>query len=325
MRDCTYAQAINESLRENLARDEKVILMGEDIARFGGIFQVTAGLAKEFGEDRVIDTPISESVIVGSGIGAAVTGMRPVVELMFADFVMVAMDQIANQAAKIRYMYGGKAKVPLVIRSPIGAGRGASAQHSQSPHALFMHIPGLKIAIPSNPFDAKGLLNTAIEDDNPVLFFEDKMLYAMEGDVPEEYYKVPFGEAKIVREGQDITVIATFGMVRKALKVAEEADPGISIEVVDPRTLCPLDKNRILESVKKTGRLITVDEGNKTGGMGSEIAAMVAEEAVEYLEAPIQRVAAPMTPVPYSKPLEDYYIPDEGDIRSAVEKISGFL
>lgn len=325
MREITYTQAINEALRYNLAKDEKVVLMGEDIARFGGIFQVTAGLAKEFGEERVIDTPISESLIIGAGIGAAITGLRPIVELMFGDFVTVAMDQIVNQAAKMRYMFGGKITIPLVIRAPIGAGRGGAAQHSQSLHALFMHIPGLKIAIPSTPYEAKGLLNTAVEDNNPVLFFEDKMLYNFKGEVPEEYYKIPFGVSKVFRSGDDVTVVATFRMVHKALQVAAELEnEGIGLEVIDPRTLFPLDKEKILESIRKTGKLITVDEGNKTGGMGSEIAAIVAEEAVEYLQAPIIRVAAPMIPVPYSKPLEDFYIPSEGAIQDAVRRVMEF-
>ena len=325
MREILYREALNEALRENLEMDETVFLMGEDVGYFGGIFQISAGLMKDFGEDRIMDTPISESAIVGGGIGAAINGMRPVVEIMNMDFLFVCMDQVANQAAKMRYMFGGQINIPLVIRAPGGGGRGAAAHHSQIPHALFMHIPGLKIAIPSTPYDAKGLLNTAIKDDNPVLFFEDKMLYNTKGPVPEEYYTVPFGQAEIRREGSDITIAATFRMVQKALNVAEELHKdGIEIEVIDPKTLCPLDKKTIIESVRKTGKLITVDEGNKTNGFGSEIAAIVSEEAIEYLQAPILRVAAPMTPVPYGPTLEKFYIPDEENIKEAVNRIMAY-
>ncbi|MFH1122110.1 MAG: alpha-ketoacid dehydrogenase subunit beta [Pseudomonadota bacterium] len=325
MRELTYREALNEALRENLEMDERVFTMGEDVGCFGGMFQVSAGLMKDFGEERVMDTPISESAIVGGGIGAAINGMRPVVEIMNMDFLFVCMDQVANQAAKMRYMFGGQVTIPLVIRCPGGGGRGAAAHHSQMLHALFMHIPGLKIAVPSTPYDAKGLLNTAIKDDNPVLFFEDKMLYNMKGPVPEEYYTVPFGEAEIKREGRDLTIVATFRMVHKALQVAGElAKEGVEIEVIDPRTLCPLDKRTIIESVKKTGKLITVDEGNKTNGFGSEISAIVSEEAIEYLQAPILRVAAPMTPVPYGPTLEKFYIPDEQRIKEAVGRVMAY-
>ncbi|MBA7676500.1 Acetoin:2,6-dichlorophenolindophenol oxidoreductase subunit beta [subsurface metagenome] len=248
--------------------------------------------------------------------------MRPVVELMHMDFITVGMDQIVNQAAKLFYMSGGKTKVPLVIRMTLGAGRGAAAQHSQSLQALFMHIPGLKVVIPSTPHDAKGLLNTAIEDENPVMFIEDKMMYNTKGEVPEEYYTIPFGEAAIRREGKDITIVATFRMVNKALTVAEElAKEGTDIEVIDPRTLCPLDKGTIIDSVKKTGKLITMDEGCKTNGMGSEIAAIIAEEAIDYVQAPIIRVAAPMVPVPYSPVLEKFYVPDEENLKAAINKV----
>lgn len=322
MRELTYAQAINETLRQALARDPRVFLMGEDIGVYGGVWQVTVGLQAEFGEDRVIDTPISETAIVGAGVGAAVTGMRPIVEIMMIDFIGVAMDEIYNEAAKLHYMSGGGLKVPLVIRTACGVGKGGAAQHAQSLYALFMHAPGLKIAIPSTPYDAKGLLNTAIEDENPVIFAEHKRLYRTKGEVPEEYYKIPFGEAAVRREGQDITIVATLTMVAKALTVAEElAGEGISIEVIDPRTLCPLDKETIIDSVRKTGKLITVDEGCKTNGIGSEIAAIIAEEAVDYIQAPIIRVAAPMTPVPYSTPLEEFYIRDEGNIKEAISRI----
>jgi pyruvate/2-oxoglutarate/acetoin dehydrogenase E1 component len=322
MRELTYAQAINETLKQALARDPRVFLMGEDIGVYGGVWQVTVGLQAEFGDDRVIDAPISETAIVGAGVGAAVTGMRPIVEIMMIDFICVAMDEIYNEASKLHYMSGGGLKVPLVIRTACGAGKGGAAQHAQSLYALFMHAPGLKIAIPSTPYDAKGLLNTAIEDENPVIFAEHKRLYRTKGEVPEEYYKIPFGEAAVRREGQDITIVATHTMVAKALTVAEElAGEGISIEVIDPRTLCPLDKETIINSVRKTGKLITVDEGCKTNGIGSEIAAIIAEEAVDYIQAPIIRVAAPMTPVPYSTPLEEFYLRDEGDIKEAINKI----
>jgi pyruvate dehydrogenase E1 component beta subunit len=235
------------------------------------------------------------------------------------------MDQILNQAAKMHYMFGGQVNIPLVIRTSCGAGRGAAAHHSQSLHALFMHIPGLKIAIPSDPYDAKGLLNTAIQDDNPVVFIEDKMLYNMKGPVPEEYYTVPFGQAVVRREGGDATLVATFRMVHKALNVAEElAQNGVDLEVIDPRTLCPLDKETLIGSVKKTGKLITVDEGNKTNGFGSEIAAIVAEEAIEYLQAPIIRISAPMVPVPYGPTLEKFYIPDENNIKEAIKRIMAY-
>lgn len=325
MREILFREAINESLRQNLEMDERVFLMGEDVGLFGGLFQATAGLAEDFGLERVMDTPISESAIVGGGIGAAINGMRPVIEIMNTDFLFVCMDQVANQAAKIRYMFGGQVSVPLVIRTSSGGGRGAAAHHSQSLHALFMHIPGLKIAVPSTPYDAKGLLNTAVKDDNPVLFIEDKMLYNTKGPVPEEYYTVPFGRAEIKREGGDLTVVATFRMVHKALRVAEDLHKeGVDMEVIDPRTLCPLDKGSIIESVKKTGRLITVDEGNRSNGFGSEIAAVISEEAVEYLRGPILRVAAPMTPVPYGPTLEKFYIPDEEDIKEAVKRIMAY-
>ena len=325
MREILYREALNEALRYNLEKDERVFIMGEDVGVFGGIFQISKGLYKDFGEDRVIDTPISESAIVGSGIGAAINGMRPVVEIMNVDFLPVCLDQVANQAAKMRYMYGGQVTIPMVIRSACGAGRGAAAQHSQVLHALFMHIPGLKIAVPSTPYDAKGLLNTAIADNNPVMFFEDKMLYNIKGPVPKKFYTIPFGEADVKREGGDVSIVATFRMVHKALTVAEElSKEGVEIEVIDPRTLCPLDKDTIIESVKKTGKLITVDEGNKSNGFGSEIAAIVSEEAVEYLQAPIVRVAAPMTPVPYGPTLEKFYIPDEENIKEAVHKVMAY-
>jgi pyruvate dehydrogenase E1 component beta subunit len=325
MREITYREALTESLRYNLRADEAVFLMGEDVGCFGGIFQVSAGLLAEFGAERIIDTPISESMIVGGGIGAAINGMRPIVEIMNMDFLFVCLDQIANQAAKMHYMFGGQVKIPMVLRTPGGGGRGAAAQHSQILHAQIMQVPGLKIAIPATPYDAKGLLNTAIRDDNPVMFFEDKMLYNMTGPVPEEFYTVPFGQAEVRRPGGDVTVVATFRMVHKSLKAAEAlSKEGVELEVIDPRTLCPLDLETIVASVKKTGRLVTVDEGNRSNGFGSEIVSAVCEGALEYLVAPPVRVAAPMTPVPYGPTLEKYYIPDEDNITAAVTRVMAY-
>jgi len=322
MRKITYAEAINETLGEMMRRNERIFIMGEDVGHYGGIFQVTKGLLDEFGEERVIDTPISEAGFVGAGIGAALTGMRPVVELMFIDFATLAMDQIVNQAAKIHYMFGGKARMPLVIRTNIGAGRSAAAQHSQSLHAWFVHAPGLKVVLPSSPYDVKGLLVTSIEDDNPVMFIEHKMLYYTEGEVPEELYSIPFGEGEIKREGKDLTMVALSSMVGKALRAAEDlAEDGIDMEVVDPRTLIPLDEDTILDSVKKTGRVLIADEGHKRCGIGAEIAAIVSEKAFDYLDAPILRVASPDVPVPFSHPLEKAYIPDEEDIKRACHEL----
>lgn len=326
MRELTYVQAINEALRQNLERDKRVFLLGEDIGKYGGIYQVTAGLLEEFGHQRVIDTPISESGFVGAAIGAAMTGMRPIVEVMFIDFTTCAMDMIVNQMAKIHYMFGGRVKVPLVLKANLGAGRGTGAQHSQSFHAFFLHIPGLLVAVPSTPYDAKGLLNSAVQNENPVLFFEHKKLLAITGHVPEEYYTIPFGKAEIKRVGSDITLVATHAMVHRALNIAEIfVKEGIEIEIIDPRTLKPLDKDSIIESVKKTGRLIVADEGPVTCGLASEISAMIAEEAIEYLQAPILRVGSPDAPVPTSPPLEKAYIPDEEDLIEAVNRMKAFL
>jgi pyruvate dehydrogenase E1 component beta subunit len=325
MREITYGQAINEALRENMRQNTRIILMGEDIGCYGGIFQVTAGLLDEFGPERVIDTPISESGFVGACVGAAMTGLHPVAEVMFIDFTTCAMDMIVNQMAKMHYMSGGRGKVPFVLRTNIGAGRGAAAQHSQSFHSFFMHIPGLKVATPSTPYDAKGLMNTALADENPVMFIEHKKLFITKGHVPEEFYSIPFGEADIKREGSDITIVATHALVQKSLNVAEEMSrEGVEIEVLDPRTINPLDREAILDSVKKTGKLITADEGCVTGGFGSEVAAIVADEVFDYLEAPIIRVGSPNTPVPFSPPLEEFYIPDEGSIKEAVNRILAY-
>ena len=325
MREITYAEALNEALKECMNEDERVVLLGEDIGGYGGIFQVTAGLLDEFGPERVMDTPISEAGFVGGCVGAALTGMRPVVEIMFIDFTTVCMDMIINQMAKMHYMFGGRGKVPMVLRVNIGAGRGAAAQHSQSFHALFMHIPGLYVAAPSTPYDAKGLLIEAIKNDNPVIFVEHKKLYAEKGPVPEESYKIPFGRAEIKRKGNDITIVATHAMVLRSLVAAEEAaKEGIDVEIVDPRTLTPLDKVTILDSVKKTGRLLVTDEGHKTCGVAAEISALVAEEAIFYLKAPIYRVCSPDTPVPFSPLLEQAYIPDEKDLMAAIKGLIAY-
>ena len=322
MRELTYAQAINEALRQCMKEDERVILLGEDIGVYGGIFQVTAGLLNEFGPERVIDTPIAEAGFTGASVGAALTGMRPVVEIMFIDFTTVCMDMIINQMAKMHYMFGGRGKVPMVLRINIGAGRGAAAQHSQSFHALFMHIPGMYVAVPSTPYDAKGLMIEAIRNDNPVVFVEHKKLYVEKGDVPEEGYTIPFGQAEIKREGRDLTIVATHAMVTRSLNAAEEvAKEGIDVEIVDPRTLVPLDRAAILESVKKTGRLLVADEGHKTCGVAAEVSAMVAEEAIYYLKAPVARVCSPDTPVPFSPPLEQAYIPDVKDLVPAIKRL----
>jgi pyruvate/2-oxoglutarate/acetoin dehydrogenase E1 component len=323
VKEITYRDALREALREEMQKDETVFLLGEDIGRYwGGAFKVTNGLAEEFGDERVRDTPISESTIVGAAVGAAITGMRPVAEIMFGDLTALAMDQIANQAAKIRYMFGGQAKAPLVIRTPFGAGVNIASHHSQSLEAWFMHVPGLYVAVPSTPYDAKGLLKTAIRGDNPVFFCEHKLLYPLKGMIPEEEYTVPFGKADVKREGKDVTIFATMFMVHKALAAAEQlSKSGISAEIVDPRTLTPLDKMTILASVKKTGRMVIVSEDCKTVGVSAEIAAVVAEEALDYLDAPIKRVAEPDTPIPFSPSLENFVIPDENRIIKAVKEI----
>jgi len=324
MRKITYKEALREALREEMRRDPTVFLLGEDIGRYwGGAFKVTNGLAEEFGDERVRDTPISESAIIGAAVGAAITGTRPVAEIMFGDLTALAMDQIANQAAKIHYMFGGQVNVPLVIRTPFGAGVNIAAHHSQSLEAWFLHVPGLYVAVPSTPYDAKGLLKTAIRGSNPVFFCEHKLLYPMEGEVPEDEYTVPFGVADVKREGSDVTIVATLYMVRKALNAAKELETeGISVEVVDPRTLAPLDKQTIISSVKKTGRLVVVSEDCKTAGVSAEIAATVAEEAIDYLDARVKRVAEPDTPIPFSPPLEQYVIPNEKSIIKAVKEIA---
>ncbi|MBM4227317.1 MAG: alpha-ketoacid dehydrogenase subunit beta [Gammaproteobacteria bacterium] len=329
-RKILFQQAINEALDQEMARDPAVIVMGEDVVggtgadgemdAWGGVLGVTKGLYGKYG-DRIMDTPISESAFVGAAIGAATCGMRPVCELMFIDFLGVCFDQIYNQAAKFRYMFGGKARTPVVIRTMIGAGFRAAAQHSQSLYPIFTHIPGLKVVVPSSPYDAKGLLIQAIRDDDPVIFCEHKALYAMEGEVPEESYTIPFGEANIVREGKDVTIVALARMVSFAQKAAEAlAKEGISCEIIDPRTTSPLDEDTILESVENTGRLVIVDESSPRCGTAADISAMVAQKGFDLLEAPIQMVTPPHTPVPFSGVLEDLYIPNAEKIEAAVRK-----
>jgi len=321
-REITYAEAIREALREEMARDARVFILGEDVGVFGGIFGVTKGLLAEFGEERVRDTPISELGIIGLSVGAAAVGMRPVPEIMFADLLPLCMEQIVNQAAKMHYMFGGKIKIPITIRVPQGAGRRTAAQHSQCLDAWFVHVPGLKVVAPSTPYDAKGLLKASIRDDNPVIFFEHKMLYRMRGPVPEGEYLIPLGRADVKREGSDATIVATSLMVHRALEAAAElAGEGISVEVIDPRTLSPLDRGAILGSVRKTGRLIIAEEACRTGGFGAEVAAIAAEEAIDALDAPIRRVAAFDVPIPFSPPLEDYVIPDKKRIIEAVRSV----
>lgn len=318
----TCLQAINEALRQEMERDPDVFIMGEDVGPFGGCFGVTKGLYEQFGEKRIRDTPITESAIIGAATGAAAAGLRPVCEIMFVDFIGVALDQLFNQAAKMRYMFGGKAKIPMVLRTPQGAGIGAAAQHSQSLEAWFAHVPGLKVAMPATPYDAKGLLISAIRDDNPVVFLEHKLLYGVEGEVPDELYTVPFGTAAVCRAGEDITVVATAKMVHTALEAAEVlAKEGISAEVIDPRTLVPFDTATLIELVKKTHALVVVHEAVKHAGFGAEIAAQVAELAFDYLDGPIVRVAAAFTPVPFSPPLEQAFVPGVSDIVAAVRKI----
>lgn len=320
MSEITYAQAIKDAMSEEMRRDENVFLMGEDVGLYGGAFGVSVGMFQEFGEERVRDTPISEAVIAGAAAGAAVTGMRPIAEIMFSDFTTISMDQLVNQAAKMRYMFGGKAKVPMVLRTPGGSGTGAAAQHSQSLEAWFCHVPGLKVVIPSTPYDAKGLLKAAIRDDNPVVFIEQKLLYRKKGEVPEEEYIVELGKADVKRDGKDLTIITYGRMVPTCLKVAEDlAKEGIDIEVVDPRTLLPLDKDTLIQSAKKTGKVLIVHEAVQTGGFGGEIAAVIADsEAFFYLDAPIKRLGGLDVPIPYCPELEKNVVPTEEKIREAV-------
>lgn len=319
--EITYKDAVKMAMSEEMRRDENVFLMGEDVGLYGGAFGVSAGMYEEFGPERVRDTPISEAVIAGAGTGAAVTGMRPIVELMFMDFSTIAMDSIVNQAAKIRYMFGGKAKVPMVLRAPGGSGTGAAAQHSQSLEAWFCHVPGLKVVVPGTARDAKGLLKAAIRDDNPVIFVEQKTLYKEKGEVPtDDEFVIPLGVGEIKHEGKDITVVSYGRMLSRVLNVAAELEnEGISVEVVDPRTLVPLDKELIINSVKKTGKLMLVNEACKTGGYIGEIAAVVAEsEAFDYLDAPIVRLGGLDVPVPYNPQLEAAIVPSEDLIKTNI-------
>ena len=321
-REISYRDAIREALFEEMRRDPDVFMIGEDIARFGGAMKVTEGLLAEFGDRRVVDTPIAEAGFVGIGVGAALTGLRPVIDGMFNDFILLAMDQIINQAAKARYMFGGKAKVPLVIRSHAGAGRGMAAQHSQCLHMLFVHIPGLVVVAPSTPYDAKGLMKSAIRCDDPVLFFENKLLYSTKGPVPEDDYTIPLGVADVKRPGRDVVVISTSRMTAFALNAAHTlAEEGIEVEIIDPRTFKPLDMETILQSVRRIKRVVIVDEGSRTGGFTSEIAARIMDEAFDSLDAPIQRVAAEDAPIPYCRTLEAEAIPQERDIIAAVKRL----
>jgi pyruvate dehydrogenase E1 component beta subunit len=325
MREISFSEAIREAMVEEMRRDPSVFLMGEDVGTFGGVWGVSAGMLEEFGEERVRDTPISEIAIIGAGLGAAMIGMRPIVEIMFGDFLMCAGDQIVNQVAKARFMSGGKADVPLTIRVTSGAPGSAAAQHSQSPESWFMNVPGLKIAVPASPADAKGLLKSAIRGEDPVLFFEHKMLYASTGPVPEDAdYMVPFGQAAVLREGNDVTLIGIGIMAQKALEAADLlAQAGISAEVIDPRTLVPLDKETLIRSAAKTSRVVIAHEAHRRSGPGADIAAMLAEEAIEYLDGPILRVAARNVPLPYSPVLEEYVLPGVGDLVRAAQSLTG--
>ncbi len=310
-RTLTYAQALREALSQAMSRDERVFLIGEDIGTYGGAFGVTAGLMDEFGKERVRDTPISEAGIAGACIGASLTGMRPIGEIQFMDFVTLSMEQLVLQAAKLRFMFGGKAEVPFVLRMPAGAGTGAAAQHSESLENWFVHVPGLKVIMPSTPYDAKGLLLSALEDLNPVIFVEHKLLYPIKGEVPEDYYTVPLSQSHVVRTGTDLTVVATSVMVQRTLEVADRlAEEGIELEIIDPRTLKPLDEKPIVDSVIKTGKALVVHEAPTTGGFGGEIVGRIASsEAFDYLDAPVRRLAGLDTPIPYNKTLEKNAVP----------------
>lgn len=325
MRELTFAQAVREALAEEMRRDERVCILGEDVAEAGTPFKVLSGLVEEFGTGRVIDTPISEAGFTGIAVGAAMTGLRPVVDIMFGDFLTLTMDQMVNQAAKVHYMSGGKWKVPMVLRTTLGATRRSAAQHSQSLQAWFSHIPGLKVVIPSTPADAKGLLKSAICDDNPVIFFEDKMMHhKLKGPVPSGEYTIPFGLADIKRVGEDITLVATSSMVQVALEAAGMlVDIGISAEVVDPRTLWPLDEKTLVESVKKTSRAIVLDEGYGRYGVTAELAAVIAERAFYSLDGPVLRMGAMHVPIPFSPPLEDLTVATSKDVFEAARKLCG--
>ncbi|MGE7185430.1 alpha-ketoacid dehydrogenase subunit beta [Peribacillus sp. NPDC006672] len=335
-RKISMSQAINEAMALAMRKDENVILMGEDVAggaevdhlqddeAWGGVLGVTKGLVQEFGRDRILDTPIAEAGYMGAAMAAASTGLRPIAELMFNDFIGSCLDEVLNQGAKFRYMFGGKAQVPVTIRTMHGAGFRAAAQHSQSLYALFTSIPGLKVVVPSSPYDAKGLLLSAIEDNDPVIFFEDKTLYNMVGEVPEGYYTIPIGKAEIKRSGSDLTIVALGKQVHTAMDAAEQlAGKGIEVEIVDPRSLSPLDEESILSSVAKTNRLIVIDEANPRCSMATDIAALVADKGFDTLDAPIKRITAPHTPVPFSPPLEDIYLPTPEKVIKVVSELLG--
>ena len=324
LREITIAQAVNEALAEELRRDESVFVIGEDVAEAGTPFKVLSGLVEEFGAERVLDTPISEAGIAGIGVGAAMTGLRPVVDVMFGDFLTLVMDQLANQAAKVHYMSGGNLRVPLVLRTTLGATRRSAAQHSQSLQAWVAHVPGLKVVLPSTPYDAKGLLKAAIRDDNPVVFIEDKMDWRVTGPVPTGDYTIPLGVADCKREGDDVTLVATSSMVHACLEAAESlADEGIEAEVIDPRTLSPLDADALVESAKKTGRAIVVDEGHRGYGVTAELAAVIAEGAFHYLDAPVRRLGALDVPVPFSPTLEDETVPTAALVAATARTLCG--
>jgi acetoin:2,6-dichlorophenolindophenol oxidoreductase subunit beta len=319
MREITYLEAVREAMTMEMERDETVFLIGEDVGAYGGAFQASLGMLEKFGPDRILDTPITELGLTGAAVGAALVGMRPIAEIMFMDFLTLASEQLVNQAAKLRFMFGGKATVPMVLRTPAGSGTGAAEHHSQSLENWFVHIPGLKVVMPSTPYDVKGLLISSIRDNNAVVFVEHKLLYKVSGPVPEESYTIPLGQADVKREGSDLTIIATSLMVQKSLEAAETlAAEGINVEVVDPRTLRPLDTDTIVKSVKKTGKLLIVHEAVKTGGFGGELAAVITEsEAFGYLDAPIVRLAGKELPIPYNRTLEYNAVPQ---VENIVEK-----
>ena len=322
VRELTMAEAVREALSEEMRRDPSVFIMGEDVAEAGTPFKVLSGMVEEFGKSRVIDTPISEPGFTGIGVGAAMTGLRPVVDIMFGDFLTLIMDQLVNQAAKVHYMSGGAWKVPMVLRTTLGASRRSAAQHSQSLQAWLSHVPGLKVVLPSTPYDAKGLLKTAIRDDNPVIFFEDKMMFRQKGPVPIEHYTIPFGVADIKREGDDITLVATSSMVQVALGAAKMLEEiGVSAEVVDPRTTWPLDEKTLIESAQKTSRAIVLDEGYEKYGVTAEIASVIATGAFYDLDAPVKRMGAMHVPIPFSPPLEDATVPTEETVCEAARQL----
>ncbi len=323
-RSLSYMMAFNEAVRQSMRADETIFCAGEDIGAFGGVFGTYGGLQKEFGARRVVDTPISEQAIVGLGVGSAVTGLRPIVDLMFMDFICVAMDQIVNQAAKLKYMFGGKATLPLTITTAGGAGLSAAAQHSQSLEAILCHIPGLKVVYPSNPYDMKGLMVSCIRDDNPTVMVKHKRLLGISGPVPEDLYTVPLGQANMLRPGKDVTVVAWGRMANESMVAAEIlAGEGIDCEVIDPRTLQPFDTATVVESARKTNRVIVVHEAVRFGGLGAEIASQVQEEAFDFLDAPVARIGAPFSPVPFSPALEKHYVPDAKSIASGIRGVLG--